>query len=176
MPIFTLWLQNRVLDGSALYTTFKPVYTSNDKGVTTWSVNFDDVFKGQNYKYKKCRVRIKAINITNGTPTFTNSLSYVGCSLASNYNDTNLLTPTLFNVTCLVDTTITSNRQTFIPSTDTAGSKGSNVNMPFGSQYLSVTFGTATNFTEVLEFSAASVDVNYNLLLHFELYDPIDEP
>jgi len=175
MPIFTLWLQNRVLDGAVGYSILRPVYTSNDKGVTIWSVNFDDVFKGENYKYKKCRVRIKAINVTSGTPTFTNSLSYVGCSLASNYNDTKLLTPTLFNITCLVDTTITPNRQTFIPSTDTAGSIGSNINMPFGSQYLTVTFGTATNFTEVLEFATDGVEINYNMLLQFELYDPIPE-
>jgi len=175
MPIFTLWLQNRVLDGAVGYSILRPVSTNNDKAVTIWSVNFDDVFKGENYKYKKCRVRIKAINITNGSPTFTNSLSYVGCSLASNYNDTKLLTPTLFNITCLVDTTITANRQTFIPSTDTAGSIGSNINMPFGSQYLTFTFGTATNFTEVLEFVTDGVEINYNMLLQFELYDPIED-
>ena len=172
MPIFTLWLQNRILQSQTTYAVIHPVLVNTTQTITTFSINFDEIFKGENYKYKKCRIRIKALNITNGIPTFTSSLGYVGCSLASNYNDTKLITPTLFNITALVDTTITSTRQTFIPSTDTAASLGSNINMPFGSQYLIISFGDADDLTTTLSLST-SLNLNYELLLLFELYDAL---
>ena len=176
MPIFTLWLQNRItLPTNPGYTILRPVSVNTDQTITTWNVNFDALFKGQNYKYKKCRVRTKALNITNSNPTFANSLSYYGCSLSSNYNDTKLLTPTLFNLNVLVNTTVSVQRVTFISSADTAGSKGCNVNMPFGSQLFTITFGEADDLTVPLEFTSAGVDLNYTMLLLFELYDPIEE-
>jgi hypothetical protein len=172
MPIFTLWLQNRTLASSSNYGLIKPVSVNDGQTITTFNINFDEIFKGENYKYKKCRIRMQASNTTNDTATFANSLSYVGCSISSNYNDTKLITPTLFNVTSLVDTPVTSSRLTFAPTTDTANSKGCNINMPFGSQFLIISFGDADNLTDALALES-SYNLNYEMLLFFELYDEI---
>jgi len=174
MPIFTLYLQNRNLASSSNYGLIKPVLVNTAQTITTFNVNFDDLFKGQNYKYKKCRIRIKAANTSNNLATFENSLAYVGCSISSNYNDTKLITPTLFNVTALADTPITELRQTFNSATDTGSSVGSNINMPFGSQYVIISFGDADNLTQALNLSSyTGLALNYEMLLLFELYDPI---
>lgn len=165
MPIYSTWLTN--IATSVYAAPFK----SNQGTVSSWYINYDDLFRYENYKYNKCRLRIKMVSNVTGSSTFQGTQGYIGCNLISNTNSTNTLNPTPINLFVLVDCLLTSTRLTNAISTNTAEGQGTNISVPTGSGLFTITIGDMLDFTSLL--SLTSTSENYQIHLMFELYDPI---
>ena len=52
-----------------------------------WIINWDDLFKGYNYQYDKCRVRYSLVSEqkSDGTFAWSNNIGYLSANFASNY-------------------------------------------------------------------------------------------
>ena len=165
MPIYSLWLTN-----IATSVSCAPIKNANGT-VSSWLINFNDLFRGDNYKYKKCRLRYKIIsNSLSVSSTFSNSTAYIACSLSSSFNASNIIQPTALNLYVLGDCSVATTRLNTLETVDTAESPGINVNMPTQSGFFTITIGDNNNFAAV---SAPINPVAYQIHIHFELYDLI---
>jgi len=166
MPIYTTWLTN--ISTSVAATPF----VNSQSTVSTWQINFDDLFRYDNYRYKKCRLRFKMINnILSNNVSFPNSLCCLNCNLASSFNASNTLTPTALNISALANSPVVPTRSTVIVNTDTADTKGVNINMPTGLQYFTISIGDDTDYSAI--FVGLNYLFPYEIMLFFELYDEI---
>jgi len=172
MPIYTLYLNT--VDTNAI--------SNPDSTVIRWIVDFDSLFRRENYNYKKCKLRFNIVSRTTGLPVpslpkFKPTISYLACSLSSNYNATNLIQPTLLNAMVLVDSPVTSVRKWIHPNVNTSENVGASINMPQGIQQFTISVGDAANLTSATNFGSFVSPTQYNLifqyhiLLQFELYD-----
>jgi len=168
MPIYSYWLSNRNQSWS------QPINNNGYASISSFLINFEDLFKGANYRYKKCRLRYKMTNTTtsNAVFTFTSTLGYIGCNLASKYNYSNTLNQTAMNLMVLVDSPVTTVRLTNDTSINTAESQGVNINMPFGSQIVTISLGDSIDFVNSSNLTGA-LNYGYQIHLQFELYDEI---
>jgi len=163
MPIYSLYLN-----------TVSATFINTNGSSATWNVNWDQLFKGENYKYSKCRLRYNILaRIANGTIAFNTSLSNISCSLPTNFNGSNLLLPTLLNISELRSSYITNARQTTPRKTNTADTMGVNIQVPKGSFPITISFAKFTNFTELNDFGYSIGNLNYNIHFMFELYDEL---
>lgn len=164
MPIYTLYLNN--VDSSQISNT-------TNFNSCTWNVNWDQLFKGENYKYNKCRIRIKIVSTSSNftAASFHNTSGPLTCSLPTNFNASNLIQPTLLNILVLRDSAVTPTRLTTTSRTDTADSPGVNIQVPKGSYPITISEGKLLNLTELSDFGSSGVIFNYNVVFHFELYN-----
>jgi len=174
MPIYSLYLNTA--DPNAISNT--------DTTIISWIVDFDNLFRKENYNYKKCKLRFKIVSRTStlpvpSIPKFKPSISYLSCSLSSNYNATNLMQPTLLNTMVLVDSPATAVRQWIHPNANTMENVGTSINIPKGIQQFTISIGDSANFASKTNFGSLVGATQYNLifqyhiLLQFELYDKI---
>ena len=168
MPIYSYWLSNRNTSWS------QPINSNSNAAISTYLINFDDIFKRENYRYRKCRLRYKMTNATatNAALTFTATLGYIGCNLASTYNYSNTLNQTAMNLMVLVDSSITASRITNDISVNTSESNGVNINVPIGLQLVTITLGSSDNFVNSSVLTGV-LNYAYQIHLQFELYDEI---
>jgi len=163
MPIYSLLLNSIA---SAVYTA--PVKT-NQGLIAGWYLNYDDLFRKENYKFNKCRLRMNMVsNLANGV-AFQTSLSYIGCNLASTTNSTNTINPSPINLFGFVDSNTTIQRNTNPELTNTSESQGTNISVPKGSGLFTIQIGDMNDMTSLLVL-AAGVSIGYQIHLQFELY------
>lgn len=79
MPIYTQYLTTLANPG---WNNGTPINTSSLNSVK-WSLNWDDIFRMDNYKYKHCRVRIKlnTQSFTSDTTDWEVYQGYLTCNL-----------------------------------------------------------------------------------------------
>jgi hypothetical protein len=142
---------------------------------STWFVHWDQLFKGENYKYKKCRLRFKILGRISSAAgiTFVNSLCNISCSLPTNFSSSNTLFPTLLNIGVLNSSSITTTRLTTPMITNTVETLGVNCQIPKGSFPLTIGIAQMANFSKLTDFGSTAQNFNYNIHLQFELYDTI---
>jgi hypothetical protein len=161
MPCYSLYLN-----------TLSANSTNTNVSSATWNVNWDQLFKGQNYTYTKCRLRYNILGRTpSGTIGFATSLGNISCSLPTNFNGSNLSLPTLLNIFELRSSFVINTVQMTPTKTNTADTPGVNIQTPKGSFPITIKFNKFTNFTELTDFGDATAIFNYNILFLFELYD-----
>ena len=164
MVMYTLYLNN--VDSSQLSNT-------TNFNSCTWNVNWDQLFKGENYKYNKCRIRMKIVSTSQNfvAASFHNTLGVLTCSLPTNFNASNLILPTLLNIMVLRDSAVTPTRLTITNRTNTAETPGVNIQIPKGSYPITINSARLLNLTESNDFGTNGVILNYNIVFHFELYN-----
>jgi len=165
MPVYNLYLNT--VDATGFY--------NGNFSSSTWPVHWDNLFKCENYKYKKCRLRFKILGriASNAAFTFASSLCNVSCSLPTNFSSSNTLFPTLLNIAVLDGTSITRTRSTFPMITNTVETPGVNCQIPKGSFPLTIGIAQMANFSQLTNFGSSIQNFNYNIHLQFELYDTI---
>lgn len=164
MPVYSLYLNNFNPQGNVFSKNFG--YTS-----CTWLVDFDNLFKGENYKYSKCRIRFKMVSKTdNALQSFFSSINLICCSLPSVYCS-NALFPTILNVLALQDSNVAITPKTVIPQTNTVETTGVNIAVPKGSFPLTIALAKSTNINDYSTLVSTTTIINYNIHLQFELYD-----
>lgn len=162
MPIYTLYLTTFA---NPNWINGTPVNNTSKHSVR-WNINFDEMFRNENYKYKHCRVRLK-LQMTSWSAVSTDWESYLGylsCSLASatsNYGTYG----TLLCPTFAVDAP-TTGTATHCMILDTTTDIGVDVMMPTGNQDLLLNFH---RMDMTKNFMANIYD--YQCILYFELYD-----
>jgi len=168
MPIYSLYLN----------TADTNTISNTDNTIISWLVDFDSLFRKENYNYKKCKLRFKMVTrvpviAAPNLPKFQGSISYLACSLSSNYNATNLLRPTILNTFVLRDTYITTTRQTNHENVNTAENVGTSINMPFNTQLFTISNGDVANFSNITNYGTTGYTLSFNYVIHlqFELYD-----
>ena len=164
MVIFTLYLNN--VNSSQLSNT-------TNFNSCTWNVNWDQLFKGENYKYNKCRIRIKIVSSSQNfvAASFFNTSGVLTCNLPTNFNASNLYLPTLLNIMVLRDSDVSVARLTTSNRTNTAESLGVNIQIPKGSYPITINAARLLNLSEPNDFGSVGVIFNYNIVFHFELYN-----
>jgi hypothetical protein len=178
MPIYTLYLTNQDLSNNPMKLIYynvgsaplnnppTTIYTTEKTRVmTTWIVDFDELFKGANYKYSKCRLRVKTKSVSMASITYPRNSSSLTMSLASSYNAQTTYFPTFIASFTGADSPVSSSIMD-IPI-NTLESTGVNINVPFGSQPMSVAFNSALQDNELLN---RTNDFLLNFLFVFELY------
>jgi hypothetical protein len=180
MPVYTLFLTNQDITGYPKDSEINLVQyaipnnqyaDSSTKTSATWNINFDKLFNNDNYKYRKCRVRVKmhAPFISTLATVFSGALGNICASLSTSYNEQTTIAPSLLSLGYVISTP-TDLAYLDYPVNTMETSQGVNINMPTGSQWLTLIMGNNVNLTEMIEMFGR-VWVNY--LLTFELYDRI---
>jgi hypothetical protein len=183
MPLYSLYLTNQ--DTTITNNQINQVYynvgsaplnlplnvppiiytTANTRVMTTWNIDFDELFKGSNYKYSKCRLRVKTKTVNMASIAYPRNTSSLTCSLASMFNAQTTYFPTFIASFTGADSPVTSSILD-IPI-NTMESTGVNINVPYGSQPFSVAFNTPLQPNELL---SRTNDFLLNFLFIFELY------
>ena len=176
MPCYSLYLTNQAVAVSAsnqirYVYVYKGVQASlNNHISTTWRIDFDGMFKNENYKYRKCRVRIRTVSSAVGNVSaFHTQTASLTCSLASQYNAPVTYDTTLLGLSNSANTPVSPSLFDVQMSTMET-SQGVNVNIPTGYQFFTITYANDVNFTEL---NPAPGQFLVDFLLNFELYDPI---
>jgi len=177
MPCYSLYLTNQpvtqhVPEIKVLYYSGGLISTTNTVNTrvsSTWNINFSGMFKGEETKYRKCRVRIKTAGavVYNGF-TFLGRCNNLVCSLSSDFNTQRTANKTLLGLSYGSDSPIGSGLQNV--NLNTMESTGVNINIPSGSQLFTITYASNTGPYVLPNISN---DFLINFLLIFELYDKI---
>jgi len=164
MPVYTLWLSTQI---TTPVTSVVPIDQSN-LAKASWRVDFDSLFRKENYNYKYCRVRYNLIgeSFTASSPAggdWTNYNSYLAVSLPSSFNSLTT-SGTVLGLVFPQDSPITGTGVHCIIS-NTMNEYGVDINVPTSTQVLTVTFmNWITNLPN-------DVMQNYQVLFAFELYN-----
>lgn len=167
MPVYSLLLNTAIT--SAYY---QAQYTA--KNQVSWNINFDDLFKGDNEKYKNCRVRFNFISTawTTGAGEWDAYTGYLTCSLPSAYQlnrgysgtALGLIYPTRVGS---LDNSPTTTNAFSITTLDQGTQGGVDITVPQGYQQLQICL-VQDNPTGSLMTWGTFPD--WQLLLLFELY------
>lgn len=166
MPIYTLYL-------STFGTT-----PSGNQGVPTdktnlnnvsWNINFDELFRYENKKYKHCRVRYSLMSaswsaISTDWDTY---LGYLTCNLPSPFQGTGSY-GTVIGTTSASDCP-TTGTTTHCLMLNTTSEAGVDIAVPQNNQAFTLTMNRA-DLSSGLRISNV---YDYQIVLYFELYDPI---
>ena len=165
MPIYTLWLSTQITAPTSNYVV--PLDKTNLANVS-WRVDFDSLFRKENYNYKYCRVRYYLIGetFTASTPAasdWTNYCGYLSVSLPSSFNAVTT-NNTILGLIYPEDCPISGTGVHCLVST-TMSEAGVDINVPTSTQILNV--GLMNWITNQLNTTMQ----NYQILLAFELYN-----
>lgn len=140
----------------------------SDKGNCTWQVDFKSLFNGDNLKYKRCQVRFNLISETwtAGASDWNNYTGYLSVNLPSSFCSTTGMGTPLGLISPTDAPTTGSSTHCYLVST-LGDQVGVDINMPSENQFLNVQFLNDDSF------SIISSVPNYQLLLNFELSEPI---
>lgn len=178
MPCYSLYLTNQPVTGNptseikvvSFLGGSNPVL-NNSRISSTWNINFDGMFKGENLNYRKCRVRVKTLaSLVEAGGTFAAGLTNVVCSLSTNYNAYRTYDKTLLSLSNVRGNFVSNAVYDF--NCDTMDSVGVNVNVPMGNQLFTISVGSPTN-----PFALYPLETDFfiDFMLIFELYDKIDQ-
>lgn len=164
MPIYTLYLSTQVTSPTS--SIIVPVDKSNLANVS-WNIDWDNLFRKEQYKYKHCRVRFSLVTdrwtSIAGNTDWDDYQGYLACSLPSSYNATTT------NGT-LLGIIYPSDVRTLTSSTDhgfvinNMEELGVDISMPTGNSRLNLMFLTSAS-------QFISITPEYQIMLSFELYD-----
>lgn len=175
--VFHLWLSTYITSSSTpgnsqVIPVIPATLTTTNQNQITWQIDWDSLFKGENKNYKRCNVRLK-LNSESWTAAAGDWESYNGvltCNLASNsVGNTTFGTPlSLFSA----EDAPTTGTTTHCIQINTLGHVfGTDINVPTGNSYFTISWYKQT----FLELLAVPV-YDYQILLQFELTDPIEQP
>jgi len=168
MPIYTLYLSTLVTSPTS--NIIVPVSKSNLANVC-WNIDWDNLFRKEQYKYKHCRVRYSLVTnkwtAAGGNNDWDSYQGYLACNLPSTYNATTT-NGTFLGIIYPQDvlTITTSTDHGFISST-LGDETGVDINMPTGSSAFELRFLTPAG-----QFN--SITPEYQIMLSFELYQRIE--
>lgn len=169
MPVYTLYLSTLVT--APLSNAVVPL-SKTTLGNCSWRVDFQNLFKGNEYKYEHCRVRyaLSTNTFAASVPAVNDWLNYCGYVA--------ITLPTMYNAETTVgavlgiinpsDSPITGTSFHCVQST-TLGECGVDIIVPTGVQQLNVLMVNDD------QMSIMSTFQEYQILLTFELYDKIKE-
>ena len=175
--VFHLWLSTYISSTSApkgnpVVPVIPTTLTTSNQNQITWQIDWDDLFKGENKKFKRCNLRFK-LNSESWTAAGGDWESYNGvlcCNLASNSSGTTTF-GTPLSIFAPEDAPTTGTSIHVIQINTLTHQFGADVIVPTGNSYFTLSWYKQT-FLELL-----SVPVyDYQVMLQFELYDPIEEP
>jgi len=168
MPVYSLYLSTQITTPAS--NAVVPLSKSNLSNCS-WLVDFQNLFKGNEYKYRHCRVRFNLISnsFTASTPATTDWQNYNGY-LA-------ITTPTVYNAETTTGTILGMIFPSDCPVTGTTihcvqvstmGECGVDIVIPTGVQTLNVMMVNDDSMSFLTTFQ------EYQLHLTFELYDRIE--
>lgn len=166
MPVYSLYLST--LASSPASNQGVPTNRTNPNNVT-WNINWDDVFRYENYKHKRCRVRLKLQTdswVGVGTD-WTTFIGYLTCNLASATSGFSSYGTVLTTVTPVDVPTSPTNSKLHCIVLDTTSESGIDVVMPTGNQNFNLRFNKMALDSGTLTSNV----VDYQIVLFFELYD-----
>lgn len=170
MPNYVLYLSTK--SSTPAWNPGVPVGGNSDKiklNNVKWNINWDDVFRCENLKYKHCRVRV-TLDSSAWTAVSTDWDTYLGyltCNLQS------ITSGFSTHGTVICPTTAqdapTTGTGVHCMRLDTTSGLGVDIMMPTGNQDFYLTFRR-------MDLSSGDLISNiydYQVFLYFELYDPI---
>jgi len=175
--VFHLWLSSYITSSSTpgnsqVIPLIPATLTTTNQNQITWQIDWDSLFKGENKKYKRCNVRLK-LNSESWTAGATDWDTYNGlltCNLASNsVGNTTFGTP--LSIFAPEDCPTTGTTTHCIQINTLGHVFGTEVIVPTGNSFFTISWYKQT-FLELLGVPV----YDYQVMLQFELYDPIEEP
>lgn len=178
MPVYTIYLSSNNGNISSFNLSSNqeiiPIDFSKAKGAyKSWEIDWDKIFKGDNYKYKKCRVKSnlqsKGVSYTTA---FNDGAGYLTIDIPSIYNATTtyngipLGLTQFYNVTTATDGTY---RYCFLNNKLDDNDRGNNINSPTGRSIVNVTLNQGDRL-ESLSLPAPYT-YQFQLILSFEFYN-----
>lgn len=145
-----------------------PINITN-KNSATWQVDFKSLFGNDYKKYKRCSVRCQLHSESwNAANTDENNYDgYISLSLPSTYSASTsagipiaLINPSL--------ATYSTTAQSFFNISTLGNVQGTDINFPSENQLLTIKFYTNDAFTGMSNIP------NYQILIQFELSDPVE--
>lgn len=143
-----------------------------------YAIDWDIFFNGANFKYKKCKVRYEfysdpAVGTVNqyDPSTYNSVLGLTGIPTKAITKYGAVVVGMLHLDTITTITASTSLTQTCLMGSNVIG-PGISIGMPTGQTNLGV--GIYGNVNNPLTLVSTSLLTNWAVILHFELYDPID--
>lgn len=162
MPIYTQYLTTFANPG---WNNGTPTNNGSLNSVK-WNLNWDDIFRMENHKYKRCRVKVK-LYMTSWSAVSTDWETYLGyltCnlqSITSGYSTYG----TVLSLTKAEDCP-TTGTTTHCMMIDTTPETGVDVIPPTGNQEFTLTFSPM----DLTKARIANI-YDYQAILYFELYD-----
>lgn len=170
MPVYTLYLTTKITDtkNGQIVPILPPTLSTSNLSNVSWSIDWDNLFRRNQYDYKYCRVRFDLVSesfaaSTPATNDWTNYGGYISLSLASSYNaiTTN---GTIIGQIWPMDCPITGSSIHCI-NISSMSENGVDVNIPSGTGILNIQMIKGDGFVPMTTFQ------QYNILLSFELYN-----
>jgi hypothetical protein len=178
MPCYSLYLTNQPVVSHPTneikilyYSGGTPAAgnTANTRVSATWNINFSGMFKGEETKYRKCRIRVKTLgSLVGNNASFLGRAYNLVCSLSTDFNSPRTADKTLLGLTYGSDSPIGTAIQDII--LNTMESTGVNINVPSGLQRFTMTFSSNS---DPYSIPFVSGDFLTNFMLILELYDKI---
>lgn len=172
--VYHLWLSTYISSagapaGSPVVPVLPASLTTSNQNQITWQIDWDNLFKGDNKKFKHCNLRFK-LNSQSWTATGTDWDTYNGvlcCNLASNSSGTTTY-GTPLSLFAPEDCPTTGTTTHCIQINTLAYQFGADVIVPTGNSYFTISW-YKQDFVELMGVPI----YDYQVLLQFELYDPI---
>lgn len=165
MPIYTLYLST--FSTSPTSNQGVPTNKTNLNNVT-WSINWDDVFRMENSKFNRCRLRLKLTTTTwtAGANDWIDYLGYLTCNLASRTGGFATYGTPIAQVTAM--DAPTTGTTTHVIMIDTTNEPGIDVEVPYGNRDFTLSF----NDNDLSQGTRMAGIQDYQVFLYFELYEP----
>lgn len=148
-----------------------PIDASNFADVK-WNINWDALFRNQQDKYNRCRLRIRYISQFRSTSTAWNPhLGYLTCNLPSNNcggTMETLLGLLYFQFLTRYGTSSRNPTETQQYDFSTMNEPGVDIIIPRGQTMLNIKMYSNESFTTL-----TNMGQNYQMILHFELYNEL---
>jgi hypothetical protein len=169
MRIYTVYLST--YNTTPVSNNVVPIDVANPANAT-WMVDWNNLFKGEQFKYKRCSVRFSITsNPWAGAGTnFYNFSIPLTCNLSSMFHSGTTI-GTVLGILHPETIPTGGTQHAYIEST-LSDAQGVDVNIPSGVSHFTITFGSNDTFSVS---TVNSVLTGYIILLQFELSMPVDE-
>lgn len=163
MPIHVVYLSTT--SNTPTWNQSVPVDRSNLSSVK-WCLNWDEIFRGQNQKYKYCRLRAKLLSssFTANVTDWDTYLGYLTCNIPSLTSGFGTYGTVIAPVTAQDVPTTASTHYIYA---DTTNEPGIDIMVPTGNNDFILTF----NRMDLSSGLRTSNIYDYQVFLYFELYD-----
>lgn len=165
MPVYSLFLST-ISSPDPVGNQGVPIDRSNLANVS-WNVNWDELFRYENQKYSKCRVKYHLLmRAWTAVATDWNTyMGYLSCNLSSAQGGFGQY-GTLLGPVYPMDNPTTATTS-HVMMVNTSSDVGVDVNVPTGFQNFTLSFNSA-DLSRGLKISNLN---DYQIILFFELYD-----
>ena len=175
--VYHLWLSTRIVGsngnaGNPVIPVSPPIISSTNVNNVSWQVDWDNLFKGENKKYKRCSVKFQ-LNSVAFTAVDTDWADYNGvltCNLqSSSVGTTTFGTPLGLIYPIANPAPSATNGRVFALNT-LGQQQGVEVLIPSGNTLFSLMWYNSKNV------SLLTTLYDYQIFLQFELSEPIEQP